>query len=163
MDGRNRQNTCGGNRPHPGSGNRPYSGDGNSFYSGGGNRSNPGGGNRIYTGGGSNSSGGGCNSYSGGGNNSNRKVKYHCDHCGKDGHSTESCNKIIGYPPKRSEFSNLSTKSGNKTILAVVTQEQYDKLLAMFSSGLQANRMIHRRFEAELDKGSFGTLTLRAN
>ncbi|KAF7131949.1 hypothetical protein RHSIM_Rhsim09G0112600 [Rhododendron simsii] len=135
MDGRNSHNTGGGNRPHPGSGNRSYSGDGNSFHSGGGNRSNLGGGNRTYTGGGSNSSGSGYNSYSGGGNNSNRKVKYHCDHCDKDGHSTERCYKIIGYPPKRSEFSNLSTKSVNKTSPAVVTQEQYDKLLAMLSSG----------------------------
>ncbi|XP_058188627.1 uncharacterized protein LOC131306420 isoform X1 [Rhododendron vialii] len=135
MDGRNSHNTGGGNRPHLSSGNRPYSGDGNNFYSGGGNRSNPDGGNRTYTGGGSNSSGGGYNSYSSGGNNSNRKVKYHCDHCDKDGHSTERCYKIIGYPPKRSEFSNLSTKSVNKTSPAVVTQEQYDKLLAMLSSG----------------------------
>ncbi|KAF7127776.1 hypothetical protein RHSIM_Rhsim11G0076400 [Rhododendron simsii] len=75
------------------------------------------------------------NSYSGGGNNSNRKVKYHCDHCDKDGHSTERCYKIIGYHPKHSEFSNLSTKSANKTSLAAVIQEQYDKLLAMLSSG----------------------------
>ncbi|XP_058216497.1 uncharacterized protein LOC131327378 [Rhododendron vialii] len=134
MDGRNSHNTGGGNRPHPGSGNRPYSGDGNSFHSGGGNRSNPGDGNRTYTSGGSNSSGGGYNSYFGGGNNSNRKVKHHCDHCDKDGHSTKRCYKTIGYPPKRSEFSNLSNKSANKTSPAVVTQEQYDKLLAMLSS-----------------------------
>ncbi|KAF7143763.1 hypothetical protein RHSIM_Rhsim05G0166600 [Rhododendron simsii] len=135
MDGRNSHNTGGGNRPHPSSGNRSYSGDGNSFHSSGRNRSNPGGGNGTYTGGGSNSSGSGYNSYSGSGNNSNRKVKYHCDHCDKDGHSTERCYKIIGYPPKRSEFSNLSTKSANKTSPAVVTQEQYDKLLAMLYSG----------------------------
>ncbi|KAF7154323.1 hypothetical protein RHSIM_Rhsim01G0035500 [Rhododendron simsii] len=126
---------CGGNCPHPSSGSRPYSGDGNSFYSGGGNRSNPSDGNCTYTAGGCNSSGGGYNSYSGGGNNSNHKVKYHCDHCDKDGPSTERCYKIIGYPPKRSEFSNLSTKFVNKTSPVVVTQEQYDKSLAMLSSG----------------------------
>ncbi|KAH7857695.1 hypothetical protein Vadar_015479 [Vaccinium darrowii] len=135
MDGRNNHNTNGGNRPHPGSGNRSYASEGHSLYSGGGSRSHLDGGNRPYNAGGNNSSGGGHNSYSGGRNNSNRKVKYHCEHCDTDGHTKERCYKIIGYPPKRLEFSNFSAKAKNKTIPAVVTQEQYDNLLAMLSSG----------------------------
>ncbi|KAA8518324.1 hypothetical protein F0562_015794 [Nyssa sinensis] len=66
---------------------------------------------------------------------SNRKPKYHCDHYGRDGHSNEQCFKIIGYLPKRSNSSNSLSKPGNKVAPFVITQEQYDKLLAMLSSG----------------------------
>ncbi|KAA8535616.1 hypothetical protein F0562_030619 [Nyssa sinensis] len=52
----------------------------------------------------------------------------------RDGHSKKRCFKIIGYPPKRSDFSSFSSKSGNKVAPSVITQEQYDKLLAMLSS-----------------------------
>ncbi|KAA8529960.1 hypothetical protein F0562_034436 [Nyssa sinensis] len=43
--------------------------------------------------------------------------------------------RLLGILPSSSDSSNSSSKSGNKVAPSVITQEQYDELLAMLSSG----------------------------
>ncbi|XP_059433814.1 uncharacterized protein LOC132166964 isoform X2 [Corylus avellana] len=67
----------------------------------------------------------------------NRKPRYHCDHCGRDGHTKDRCFKLVGYPPKKSEAPVKTTKAEDCAMVSPppITQEQYNKLLAMLSSG----------------------------
>jgi hypothetical protein len=66
-----------------------------------------------------------------------RKPRYHCDHCGRDGHSKDRCFKLVGYPPKKTDVLAKTPKTEDCAMVSPpsITQEQYNKLLAMLSSG----------------------------
>ncbi|KAG5516387.1 hypothetical protein RHGRI_037187 [Rhododendron griersonianum] len=66
-----------------------------------------------------------------------RKNQLHCDHCGRNNHTKDRCYKLIGYSPKKSGAPIKSPKAKESVIGTppTITQEQYNKLLAMFSKG----------------------------
>lgn len=72
------------------------------------------------------------------GASSNRRIRPHCNHCGRDGHSRDRCYKLVGYPtrppasPSRSGDNALLTQS--PVNLPPFTPDQYNQLLAMLST-----------------------------
>lgn len=67
----------------------------------------------------------------------NFKPCYHCDHCGRNSHTKVRCFKLVGYPQKKADALAKTTKTKDYTMVLPppITQEHYNKLLAMLSSG----------------------------
>ncbi|KAL5707954.1 hypothetical protein ACHQM5_018800 [Ranunculus cassubicifolius] len=73
------------------------------------------------------------------GSSSKGKSRFHCENCGRDNHTIDRCYKIIDYPPKKSQVSNVSKQEERAMNIAVtspiITQEQYTRLMDMLSPG----------------------------
>ncbi|KAG5528921.1 hypothetical protein RHGRI_029544 [Rhododendron griersonianum] len=74
------------------------------------------------------------------GNNSKFcKDQLHCDHCGWNNHTRGRCYKLIGYPPKKYGAQSGGPakppkhKESEIGTPPPITQDQYNKLLAMLS------------------------------
>lgn len=76
------------------------------------------------------------------------KTRMHCDYCDLDNHNIDTCYKLHGYPTdkprnsRRNQSHSNSLSSGPSrandramVTAPMVTQEQYNKILAMLSSG----------------------------
>lgn len=67
----------------------------------------------------------------------NGKSTFHCDYCGYNNHTKDVCNKLHGFPNDRSRNPSKNQNFSEWALLAppLITQEQYNKILTMLSSG----------------------------
>ncbi|KAJ0951185.1 putative RNA-directed DNA polymerase [Helianthus annuus] len=70
----------------------------------------------------------------------------HCTHCDRDGHSSEGCFKLIGYPewwPNKMKGDKAKPRAscveGNTSPIPGLTKEQYDSFLKHFKGGADTN------------------------
>ena len=73
------------------------------------------------------------------------RANMHCDYCGFDNHTKDTCYKLHGYPNNRSRksqgnfgsSSSRSHRSDERALVSspLITQEQYNRILAMLPSG----------------------------